>query len=319
MRDDDQLTFGELTPANQAMLGGFHERVTAEMAKQSINDLVSDALQYRDSRDYHDLLRFMGRFRQYAPFNALLIHSQLKGAAFVAPARLWSEKFERRVKPGQRPIVVLQPFGPVMFVFDVSQTEGEPGAPSLPEEFVNPFAMPPMRGVQSALDWATENAKIDGVRVQEVSAGSLLAGCISTTRSGFSQRILVKRRPPERRDVPVRFETQINNSFSATERYATLAHELSHLYCGHLGGGKPDRWPDRRGVREEVAEFEAESAAYIACQRIDDSAEMPPHLAQYLGATPEVPEGVSLERVAASAGQIVEMSAGWIKPRKRND
>jgi hypothetical protein len=42
---------------------------------------------------------------------------------------------------------------------------------------------------------------------------------------------------------------------------------------------------------------------------------MPPHLAQYLDRCAEVPDGISLERIAAAAGRIVEMSAGWQKPR----
>lgn len=321
MHGDEPLDLGSFAPSVQTTQQplGRHEPVTAEMAKQSIDDLVADALRYRGSKAYQDLLRFMGRFRRYSPFNALLIHAQIEGAAFVAPAHRWSSKYGRRVKPGERPVVVLQPFGPVMFVFDVSQTEPEPGAPALPDGFANPFAMSPMRGVQSALDWSVENAKADGVRVHMVSSGSLSAGCISVAPSGMVQRVMVKRRPPESRDVPVRFETEVNRSFTPTERYATVAHELAHLYCGHLGSRKPDPWPDRKGVKDDVAEFEAESAAYVACQRIDDAAKMPPHLAQYLASRPEVPTGISLERVAAAAGLIVEMSAGWVKPRKRKE
>jgi hypothetical protein len=130
---------------------------------------------------------------------------------------------------------------------------------------------------------------------------------------------MVKRRPEELRQVPVRYETRVNHSFDPSERYATLAHELAHLYCGHLGAHEQDRWPDRGSVSTEVAEFEAESAAFIACQRLDDDAAMPPYLAQFLEGTPEVPDGISLERIAFAAGQVVEMSLDWVKPRKRRD
>lgn len=313
MRDSDQLTIDHARPGMLHAVPA--EPITPQMAKASIDDLVADAHRYRGSREYGNLLRFMGRFRRYAPFNALMIHSQMEGAAFVAPANRWRDGYGRRVRPGERPIVVLQPFGPVLFVFDVSQTEAEPGAPSLPEGFVNPFAMPPIQSAERALDWAVENAKADGVRVSMVSAGSFVAGCISKARPGPVQKVAVSRRPPEHREVPVRYETRINRSFTVTERYATLAHELAHLYCGHLGSDKADRWPDRR-VAEDIGEFEAESAAFIACQRLDDDARMPPHLAQYLDACAEVPFGISLERIAAAAGQIVEMSARWQKPHK---
>jgi len=315
---DDDVPFDlDTYPSAAEIAGPPPDPVTPEMAKQSIDDLVADALRYRSSTAYADLLTFMGRFRRYSPFNALLVHAQLEGAAFVAPANRWAAKYGRRVKPGERPIVVLQPFGPVMFVFDVSQTEPEPGAPELPDGFANPFAMPPIVGVEPALGWAVENAKVDGVRVHMVPGGSLSAGCIRPARSAGMQSVMVRRRPPVYREVPVRFETEVNRSFTATERYATLAHELAHLYCGHLGSCDSDPWPDRGRVSREVEEFEAESAAFIACQRVDDTARMPPHLGQYLAGQSEVPAGISLERVAAAAGQVVEMSAGWINPRKR--
>jgi hypothetical protein len=316
---DVPFDLDDFAAADQAMLVAGQEVVTPQMAKQSIDDLVADALRYRDSTAYAELLRFIGGFRRYSPFNALLIHAQMEGAAYVAPASHWASRYARRVRPGERPIVVLQPFGPVLFVFDVSQTDAEPDAPPLPQSVVNPFAMPPLERVQPALGWALENAKADGVRVQMVSAGSQSAGCISLALPGSTQRVVVKQRPEELRHVPIRFETRINRDFDDTERYATLAHELAHLYCGHLGSEKDDRWPDRARVEEAVAEFEAESAAFIACRRLDDDAAMPPHLAQYLDENPEVPEGISLERVAAAAGAIAEMSLGWVKPRKRKE
>ncbi|HET7386182.1 MAG TPA: hypothetical protein VFJ19_05895 [Nocardioidaceae bacterium] len=289
--------------------------VVAENARQSIDDLVADALRYRGSKQYRDLLAFMGRFRHYSPFNALLVHLQIGGGAFVAPASRWRSKYGRRIVPGARPIVLMQPFGPIMLVFDVAQTEPDSDAPNLPDGIVKPFAMPPMQSLEPALGWLVENAKADGVRVSLVDAGSQSAGCIRRTALGPVQHVAVKRRPPESVEVPVRFEVEINRALPATETYATIAHELAHLFCGHLGSRKPDWWPHRLAVPEPVTEFEAESAAYIACLRLDDSARVPPHLEQYLGTQPQVPDGVSLERIAAAAGRVIEMSEGWLKPR----
>ena len=53
-----------------------------------------------------------------------------------------------------------------------------------------------------------------------------------------------------------------------TSRYATLVHELGHLYCGHLGTPHDRWWPDRRGLTQQVEEFEAESVAYLVCHRV---------------------------------------------------
>lgn len=49
--------------------------------------------------------------------------------------------------------------------------------------------------------------------------------------------------------------------------FATLAHELGHIYCGHLGEGPNGVWPDRRALSKAECELEAEAASYIVCQR----------------------------------------------------
>lgn len=47
------------------------------------------------------------------------------------------------------------------------------------------------------------------------------------------------RRPEETVKVPIRYETEVNRDLTPTERYATLAHELGHLYCGRAGDQVP--------------------------------------------------------------------------------
>jgi hypothetical protein len=52
----------------------------------------------------------------------MLIYIQMPGARFVASAHRWHQQFHRRVRIGARAIVILQPMGPVPFVFDVVDT-----------------------------------------------------------------------------------------------------------------------------------------------------------------------------------------------------
>lgn len=66
----------------------------------------------------------------------MLIHIQKPGSKYVASANEWAKRFNRRIKPEARPLIILRPFGPVSFVFELSDTYGkEP----FPEEFLNPF------------------------------------------------------------------------------------------------------------------------------------------------------------------------------------
>jgi hypothetical protein len=44
----------------------------------------------------------------------------------------------------------------------------------------------------------------------------------------------------------IRFEIVVNRNLPLLDRYATLAYELGHLLCGHLGARPEELWPDRR-------------------------------------------------------------------------
>ncbi len=109
-------------------------------------------------------MRYIARFRFYSPYNAMLIHVQMPGARFVAPPTRWKDKFGRSIRPGARPLVILQPKGPVMFVFDVSDTEPDRDAPALPIEVERPFAIEYGR-VGTQLEMTIANAARDGVRI----------------------------------------------------------------------------------------------------------------------------------------------------------
>jgi hypothetical protein len=102
--------------------------------QKALDQLFTLTKQYEWSGAYLDLLRFIGRFRFYSPYNAMLVHVQMPGATFVASASRWLTKYSRRIRTGAHPIVILQPKGPVMFVFDVSDTEAEGDAPLLPRD-----------------------------------------------------------------------------------------------------------------------------------------------------------------------------------------
>lgn len=60
---------------------------------------------------------------------------------------------------------------------------------------------------------------------------------------------------------------RVNANHDLPTRFATLAHELGHIYCGHLGGELKGRWPDRSALSYEIRELEAEAVAWLVCQR----------------------------------------------------
>jgi hypothetical protein len=290
-----------------------------DAAKRALDELFSLTFRYKTSKAYRKLLRFVGRFRFYSPFNAMLVHIQMSGATFVAPPHRWFRDYGRLIRPAARPLIILQPMGPVMFVFDVSDTEPTRDAQPLPPEVERPFDVRSGH-VGSRLEWVIENAKRDGVRISKSRGGSQSAGSICHVAKGVvaSQRFQTgfdEHRNPVFIDVPVRYDLVVKGRVSRNTQYVTLVHELAHLYCGHLGTPNEQWWPDRLELDREVEEFEAESIAYLVCARsgIRNPSEM--YLAGYVKEQEQVPP-ISLDCVMKTAGLIETMSRQRMKPRK---
>jgi hypothetical protein len=210
--------------------------------------------------------------------------------------------------------------GPIMFVFDVSDTEPEKDAPPLPFEVEGPFDV--KRGyIGDEFATTIESAKRDGVSVAERNDGSLRAGSLEPVQSGQRLSVLVRQRPTQEFvEVPLRYNVILNSNHSVETKYATLVHELAHLYCGHLGTQNERWWPDRKGLSHEVREFEAESVCYLVCQRLDVKNPSAQYLAAYFAENEngDVPL-ISLECVMKSAGLIEQMGRERLKPRKERE
>lgn len=119
------------------------------------------------TRGFLDFLEAMGRFHRYSARNVMLIHQQRPEATLVAGIKRWNE-LGRRVKKGERGIAILAPTvkrvevvdeatGEVReerrlvgfhttYVFDVSQTEGRPLAPSTETSPEGPALYARLRG-----------------------------------------------------------------------------------------------------------------------------------------------------------------------------
>ena len=117
----------------------------------------------------------------------MLLYVQMPGAQFVAPGIRWRRQYGWALKTEARPLVILQPMGPVMFVFDVSNTEPGPKAIPLPKAVNNPFEGRSGH-VGSAYDRTIENAKRDGVKITTFQEGSQSAGSIMVQESKTSEK-----------------------------------------------------------------------------------------------------------------------------------
>ncbi|MGX5187414.1 hypothetical protein ACWKT5_32815 [Streptomyces avermitilis] len=62
------------------------------------------------------MLEFVGRFKRYTPFHAMMVHIQKPGTRYVLSSSEWMSKYRRVLKPGAQALLIFQPRGPYVLV-----------------------------------------------------------------------------------------------------------------------------------------------------------------------------------------------------------
>ncbi len=269
----------------------------------ALDELFEATKTYRVPATYAELLDFLKKMRRLSPYNGFLLHMQNRGAKYVLTPRQWETRFGRTVRPFARALVILQPRGPVAFVYDISDTDG----PELPRDLVSPFGTSGHLR-QGILERTISNCARDLVRVVGVDMGKGLAGVASI---GLDRDVVTL--DGQRRTA--RYRVQVNPSLDAGAVYASLCHELAHIYLGHVGTHDGRWWSDRSFVDKNVREFEAESVAWLVAERAGISNPSASYLAGYLDRGDEIPP-ISLHLVLTVAGYIELMGRRRLKPRE---
>lgn len=246
------------------LFGATGQRLTHfEDCRSAIDQLYLEAFATQGSRAFDDFLDFVVRFSNLSVYNAMLVRVQRPGAAAVATRIKW-QSFGRFVKPDAVPIVILRPFGPVSFVFEQGDTEGLP----MPGEEDNPLVAKGQLS-QMMYDQTRKAAEKYEIEIEESDQyGALLAG----TAAGFQvvpeacDLIEVNENSMKMRVVRG-FRIRLNAKHNLATRFATLAHELGHIYCGHVGADGRGRWPDRKSLNYAQRELEAEAVSWLVCER----------------------------------------------------
>jgi len=268
-----------------------------------LDELFKLTLQFKKSQKYLELLKFIAKFRHYSPFNAMLVYIQMPGACFFNSAKRWYENFNRLIKPAAKPLIILRPGGPIMLVYDVSDTEPDKKLPikDLPEDLVFPFEAT-SGSIGMELNRVLENCKRDLIQVRFEHFGSLHAGSIQQL-SGINSEVKAN----WNKSVEPIYLLRLSNNASQESQFVSLLHELAHLYCGHIGTPDEKWWPDRTNVGLATKEFEAESVAFIVCSRVGIKSKSELYLANYMLKNEEIPE-ISFDTVLKAAFLIESMT-----------
>jgi hypothetical protein len=275
--------------------------------RKSIDRLVRHLLDSGAVSSVEDLLDQVSSIPGRKLFNALLAIAQMPHATLLHSDRVWEERWGRRVKPGQRPLVLLFPFGPVEFVYDVSQTEPTEDATPLPFD-ATPFAMESVAVAADAMATLVKAVKPLGVRVVDARQGVALAGHVQRVTDAGTLTLPSGGPVKPPREVRVRWLVQLNSSHSPTEQLATMAHELGHLFCGHVGADQGDDWPSRELPDRVQREFEAESVARLVFRRVAPGAALPPYL-EHILEPGQPPPDEGWTHVAQAADRVLDLLA----------
>lgn len=170
------------------------------------------------SEQFRKWLDTQSKFHRYSYYNTLLIHMYKPDATYVAGYKKWQE-LGRYVKPGEKGIPILAPmrykvetddeaedhlYFRVVFVFDVSQTDGKP------------------------LD--TINNKIDTDNHADVL--SVVEGYVMS-----KWRLIESDSMVADGCTDCKTYIQVRPQLSGDDRLHVLLHELSHIYLSHNGRG----------------------------------------------------------------------------------
>lgn len=282
-----------------------------EYAESKLDELWKNVRSFRQSSNFKAIMQACVRFRHLAPFNSMLVEIQRPGALFVLTEEVWRKKYDRGIKPNSRPVIILLPFGPVDFLFDISDTY-----PLMTKS----NWMSNDEILQTIEDLNKTKGEIADIQISQLMkklcfhgvcvnnnliAGSMLFAQIQLCITHFTSLSI----PYDKTFIswPPVFLLSVNRNVRKGEWFASVCHELGHLFCFHLPA--PATWKDwtERNISIDAAEFEAESVAWLVCEILGIKNPSEVYLSNYLDDNDEIPEEVSIDRILSATKEILNL------------
>jgi len=125
----------------------------------------------------------------------------------------------------------------------------------------------------------------------EVDAGDAHAGAIRIVEHGDGKK------------QATQYCIKTNRNHTPAMNFTTLAHELGHLFLGHLGPDKKLNVPNRRPMSHAEVELEAESVAFLVCERNGIKSKSENYLSNFVKPETNVKD-IDLYQIMRAAGQV---------------
>ncbi len=274
-----------------------------------LDSLWQNVITYRQSEIYMKILEACARFRHLAPYNAMLVEVQKPGAKYVLSAKDWRIYYDRGIKPNARPLIILVPFGPVDYVFEIGDTYPlRSGLFYMSDEEILEKIAAPYRTKKEAsndlLQKVEQRLKYHGIAIdKQFVAGVDYAAQIELLR--FPSHFIEFNFPKLKWDAY--YLLSVNANAGKGEQFASICHELGHLFCQHLTS--PRNWTSwqLRSLPHETEEFEAESIAWLVCERFGLGNPSERYLQSYTQKNSIIPKEVSIERILSATKEILSL------------
>jgi len=280
--------------------------------KQKVDELFHSIGKYQQSSEFRELLNFCSKFHYLSPYNAMLVQIQKPGAILVLTAGKWKSSYNIGVKQTARPLMILIPFGPVDFVFDLGDTEGDSKG-LIPDSVLHPFKT---KGKVSTkiIECLLKNLKFYGIRLEFVEFGSQQQAQIEKLKATSTNKASIYHKNALYNiELPEYYLISINKNCTTEEVFAALVHELGHFFCQHLLPVTESWWKHRSRDKNEK-EFEAETIAWLVCERIGIVNPSESYLSGYLNSNSHVPD-ISIECILKATNAI----EGLFRPQRIED
>ena len=283
-------------------------------ARSKLDELWQSIGEYRKCQHFRDVLNACRQFRELAPYNAMLVQMQRPGAQYVMTQDRWEKKYQRVIKPNARPLIILVPFGPVEFVFEIGDTKPSPGSlftktdVDILDEIAEPYRTKKNVPKQT-LDTLIENLVFNGIIIDpNFVAGSSFAAQIEQRNDLEHIYIPINKEQCLKRKAD--YLLSVNNNAAAGEVFASICHELAHLYLHHIKA--PYDWKkwETRQLMHEHEEFEAEAVSWLVCERMGVVNPSERYLANFFSSITEnsvMPREISIERILSATRDIEAM------------
>lgn len=280
----------------------------------SIDRLFRDVKRYRKCSEFKKKLDFYASFPYLGVYNAALVEQQRPGARFVLTSKKWVEKFNRKIKPNARPVIILMPFYPVEFLFDITDTKQIDNKRKVDENVIIE---------QIIHQFKASSAHDTGFYMKNLRDNLPKLGIFFNQKYIVGSEIEAEIRSDQSETMPIKigyghmithhnyFTVSVDSMASEAEQLAAVFHELAHLFCQHIKCS----WWEGRSFTSETKEFEAETVAYLVCKRLGIQSHSVEYLANYLDENEQIPP-ILLDFVFQAVDLIERATTGNIEITK---